>query len=70
VVADALDSGAKGANHLKGNFVDLEAIHGTSLVAAASRPSCLSSGMNLLPPQIPSILDLRQGPISERATAR
>ena len=36
--ARALDSGAKGANHLKGNFVDLEAFHGTSLVAAASRP--------------------------------
>ena len=28
VVADALDRRAKGANHLKGNFVDLEAFHG------------------------------------------
>ena len=39
-----LDRRAKGANHLKGNFVDLEAFHGTSLVAAASRPSCPSDG--------------------------
>ena len=27
VVADALDCGAKGANHLKGNFVDLDVFH-------------------------------------------
>ena len=40
----ALDSGAKGAKHLKGNFVDLEAFHGTSLVAAASRPPCTDDG--------------------------